>query len=730
MDDCGSYCRDALPSHRVDMMRSWQIAFLNRSLGAWATEWDALNRRINAGHPLLDSRFVDPLLKHFGHGDEVLCIHRPEPSLAIDGMCILRPGRVGFWTSFCPSQAPISPLLLKDGAVLQDLLRCLPGVAIVLDLLNLDPDYQLLHMPADLPCRELDHAVTINVSLDGSFEQYWQGRSKNLVKNVRRYLGRATQGGEALSCSIVDQQIKMRDAVARFGELESGGWKGREGTAVHVHNQQGRFYLDLMERFSTSGQAFAYEYWLEERLAASRLNIVGPEMTVILKTSYDESLSEISPGQLLLNALLQHEFRLGGRSSVEFYTNASKEQLSWATGHRTIRHISVYRTPLISRLIYCLDLVKKSVLGGMARGNERVGRKTIAVKEFVGLDSLPSEFRQLLDNAESKCPSQGVAWYRNFEDSALVEGGEVSFLAAEMGGAPVAVLPLRLSGPAKRREAASLSSFYTWLYAPAFGELVTDATVANMISYLEINRRSLGVMRLAPMDPDADSFRMLERGLRITGWVSFRYFCFGNWYHEFGGQGWVEYLGGRSGELRSTIKRKGKKFASEGGTLEIVTTGAEVATALEAYQQIYAASWKRQEPFPAFIPGLVLTAAAKGWLRLGVARLNGVPIAAQIWLVAQGTAYIYKLAYDEKHASWSSGTLLTAHLMQHVMEVDRVERVDFLIGDDAYKPQWMNKRRERYGIVAYNPRTLHGFFGLLREAAGRGGKSLLRWSRS
>jgi CelD/BcsL family acetyltransferase involved in cellulose biosynthesis len=68
--------------------------------------------------------------------------------------------------------------------------------------------------------------------------------------------------------------------------------------------------------------------------------------------------------------------------------------------------------------------------------------------------------------------------------------------------------------------------------------------------------------------------------------------------------------------------------------------------------------------------------------------------------------------------------------MRHVIEQDRVEEVDFLIGDDEYKKIWMSDRRERWGIVAYNPRTLWGAALALREIAARSAKSLRTRAKS
>ena len=58
-------------------------------------------------------------------------------------------------------------------------------------------------------------------------------------------------------------------------------------------------------------------------------------------------------------------------------------------------------------------------------------------------------------------------------------------------------------------------------------------------------------------------------------------------------------------------------------------------------------------------------------------------------------------------------------LMKHVLAHDNVTEVDFLTGDDLYKKNWMSHRRERWGIIAYNPKTLGGAAGFLREVLGR-----------
>jgi len=36
--------------------------------------------------------------------------------------------------------------------------------------------------------------------------------------------------------------------------------------------------------------------------------------------------------------------------------------------------------------------------------------------------------------------------------------------------------------------------------------------------------------------------------------------------------------------------------------------------------------------------------------------------------------------------------------MEYVIDIDKVDEVDFLTGNDAYKQDWMSERRQRYAL--------------------------------
>ena len=104
--------------------------------------------------------------------------------------------------------------------------------------------------------------------------------------------------------------------------------------------------------------------------------------------------------------------------------------------------------------------------------------------------------------------------------------------------------------------------------------------------------------------------------------------------------------------------------------------------------------------------------------RRRLATLDGRPIAAQLWLVENGTAWIHKLAYAEDAKGLSPGTLLSLAMFRHAIDEDHVARIDYGTGNEAYKAEWMDEAIPLWRITAFNPRTLDGLAGAARASAG------------
>ena len=698
-------------------MNRWTVVELSGGLGEHAAAWDELSRRLFKANPMLDSRFVDALLTHFGDGTERLCILR-RGGLS-QAMCVLKPRGGGVWATFLPAQAQIGPALIDRPDAVPTLLGKLPGINGQIDFLCNDAAFGDLTQPAPDNMASQNHALTMNVCLAGGFDRYWSSRSKKLVQNIGRYEQHCTVDNITSRFVSIATPEGMQDAVARYAGLESRGWKGKGGTALPGNNVQGAFYADVTNRFAQSGQAIVYELWFDDRLVASRIAIVASDTIVMLRTTYDESFNKYAPGRLLLRKTIEHAFTAHPGAVIEFYTNADEDQLAWATGHRWIRHVSFFRNAAVANLRWLVRAVRHVFSRNFKSPTDRA--ETVSVYRHP--DELPPDVRLLFDKAEKGAVEFGVTWYRNLVNAVYPDHQGVRIYVLRHKGLPVAALPLLATRKGLWQNVDSLSNYYTAIYAPVVAPELEARDLVPLITAICHAHPSLASLRFAPMNPQSPSYRLLLEALKMAGLVPFEFFCFGNWFLTAGGE-WSEYLKGRSGALRSTIKRMSKKFSADGGILELVQGGAGLERALEAYERVYAASWKGAEPFPNFVPGLARSCAERGWLRLGVAWLKDEPIAAQLWIVAGDKANIYKVAYHEDHKAYAPGTLLTAMLMQHVIEQDGVAEVDYLIGDDPYKKSWMGDRRERWGLIAYNPRSILGLTRLFRELGGRGIKYL------
>lgn len=323
----------------------WSVYPAQQAFASFRTEWDSLNQQLYGNHPLFDSRFVAPLVKYFATGNDNLVVHRSQN--VIDGMALLQPRHVGVWSSFLPSQMQIAPVLFHPLAFgqAQSLFDTLPKWCSALEWLCQDPLYSPCFVDHYIQQREaVKHATTTSIHLQGEFSQYWVTRPKNLRRNISRYLSRLQRDDLVPRVDTANAPQTLAKALVSYGEIETRGWKGKAGTAIHPDNIQGRFYQDVLLGFAQTNQAVVYELRLNSRLVSSRLCITSDEMVIVLKTTYDEACAEYAPGWLLLYMLLETEFQRRCFQTIEFYTNASHQQLGWATHSRAIEHITFYRS--------------------------------------------------------------------------------------------------------------------------------------------------------------------------------------------------------------------------------------------------------------------------------------------------------------------------------------------------------------------------------------------------
>lgn len=274
---------------------------------------------------------------------------------------------------------------------------------------------------------------------------------------------------------------------------------------------------------------------------------------------------------------------------------------------------------------------------------------------------------------------------------------------------------------------AAFANYYSCLYAPVTNNSAFAAElVLALLNYLRNGQPRPPAVRFAPLDAQGWFANALRPALAKAGYIADEYFCFGNWYLRVDGRSYDQYFAALPPTLRNTVKRRERRLTRTGDWSVTIASSSEDAleAAIEDFQAVYANSWKAAEPYPHFIPELCRMAARHGWLRLGVLRLGARPIAAQLWLHHAGKSMIYKLAYDQSQERLSPGTILTTAMMRHALDADRATEVDYLSGDDAYKREWMSHRRERIGILGFDPKSPRGLAAAARHFLGKAWRKL------
>ena len=318
---------------------------------------------------------------------------------------------------------------------------------------------------------------------------------------------------------------------------------------------------------------------------------------------------------------------------------------------------------------------------------------------------------RVLSPTVQHAPFDRLEWWQGLADHC----GFVPKLAVARDGEAIAVLPLAQDGG----KLTSLSNWYTFRFRPVFSS--TDhnpGLLAALASDLANHTHRIVLSGIPGEDSSAVA---LDQAFRDAGWFVLKEECDTNHVLPVAGRSWEEYKAGLPGKLRTTLKRKTGKVDCR------VLTHFD-ADVWRDYEEIYNSSWKPEEGSPDFVRAFAKAEGSAGRLRLAVAyakdaSFDGKAIAAQMWSVEGGTAFIHKLAHREDAKPLSPGSVLSAALFAHVIDEDKVDLVDFGTGDDPYKRDWMEHVRTRYKLDMMRPSSPQNWLNLaktgLQRLAGR-----------
>ncbi len=389
--------------------------------------------------------------------------------------------------------------------------------------------------------------------------------------------------------------------------------------------------------------------------------------------------------------------------------------------------------PCIHSLMKTSVRVSRSLLSRVQKTSDRYARHSISVYDEI--EAVPKKYLSLLDKKEQESIFLGYDWFSNFCSTVANSPAKAVriYCLEDDQGSPLALLPMwhiesEFHGLTVRK-LSSLSNYYS----PIFDVILDPEVISNEEAYrIFLNHfwreaHDWDLIDIYPLCAEAkDNILKNDRLKRI----SFDYYLTQNYYHT-GFKSFEKYLSARPSRVINTLKRKNKKLERmEGFSVRIISEPDEIAAKLKDYHRVYKHSWKIDEPYPRFIDGLADLCAKYGWLRLGFIEVEKRIVAVQFWMIANGSAYIYKLAYDKEYMSCSPGTVLTAKMIERAIDVDGVKKIDFLTGQDSFKKEWMDSSKSLYGVHIVNYRTVKGIAVLVINELSKIRRYLVRLKKS
>lgn len=336
----------------------------------------------------------------------------------------------------------------------------------------------------------------------------------------------------------------------------------------------------------------------------------------------------------------------------------------------------------------------------------------VKVEHFVDLEEVAADAAGALDPQAQASLYDTLDWFALTQEHILAETPLHVVRAWSEAGSAWLFLANRGRGAAD-----PFGSWYTLAYAPIFAGSLSDADRAVLLAALaralkpRFSRISLHPLAEGDLD-------LLRKAFGAGGWLTHSAEKTANWIAHTQGDDFDAYWAKRPGQLRNTVRRKTGK-----ANLTIRLLDTYDAEAWDAYEAVFAASWKGDEGSPAFLRALAERTAAWGRMRMALAHdASGQPLAAQFWTIDgppdARIATIHKLAYVDAAKALSPGSILSHAMFRHVIDRDRPAIIDFGTGDDPYKADWMDEKRVLHTLEAYNPASLRGLAAYTRTRAG------------
>lgn len=333
--------------HRKMKKQNWSLHPIQR-FGDFSDKW----KRINDNGPntvILDPVFLSAIIDEFSSGKEILGIYGDldDPS----AMAVFEKNNLFSWQTYQPAQAPIGFYISKNTNEwenqINSLFKSLEGHALIIGITQQDPD--ILPRPREAgQFKTMDHIRTSRLNIGNDYSSFWGNLPKKFKQNLESRQRKISRRNISTRLEIITHPDSIKQAVDKFGILESKGWKGKEGSALHPNNRQGRLYREIAYNLSLEGKSRVYQLYYDTKLVATDICGNIASNLVFLKTTYDEDEKNTSPSQIMRNIIIEGIYKTKEFNTIDFYGKTLSWHKNVTNDSRVMYHCNAYRNKIVN----------------------------------------------------------------------------------------------------------------------------------------------------------------------------------------------------------------------------------------------------------------------------------------------------------------------------------------------------------------------------------------------
>ncbi len=334
-------------------------------LRAQAVQWDDLWQRSSIAWPTAQAELLAQWLEQFAAGAvfEAVTVWQGEKlvaALPLSGRRLAKLFVVGRLTGneWCPA----GDLILDNDAtddVLDTLAAGLDASRWPLIWCEAAPleSARWQRLLAALERRKLRFSISprgriVQCAMEGTWDAYLAGRSKNMRRQMRTVDKKAAEAGNVQLVQIDNPPLAELPAlIERAFRVEDNSWKGRDGSSVLRTPGMLDYFIRQASELSRRGQLKLVFLELDGESVAFEYAWLGKQTFFPVKIGFDERFGQFSPGQLIRWRMFEQMFGGNQVRLVDFAGPLVEATERWSTNIYTMSRLAIAPRRLSSELL-------------------------------------------------------------------------------------------------------------------------------------------------------------------------------------------------------------------------------------------------------------------------------------------------------------------------------------------------------------------------------------------